>query len=176
MICLAYTHAFSLFVMLAGLMLLKAFVSDSYKMAYLDELTGLPQRRVLNEYLSTLGNQYAIAMVDIDKFKKFNETHGHDVGDHLLQMVAARLNQVRGGGKAFRYGGEEFTIVFKKMLLADAVFFTDDVRENIENYEMVIRKTEREQASKEEKALRKKGSFRSASKKVSVTISAGVAE
>lgn len=175
-ISLAYTHAFSLFVMLAGLMLLKAVVSDSYKMAYLDELTGLPQRRALNEYLSTLGNQYAIAMVDIDKFKKFNDTHGHDVGDQVLQMVAARLNQVRGGGKAFRYGGEEFTIVFKKKLLADAVFFTDDVRKNIENYEMVIRETEREQASKEEKALRKKGSFRSASKKVSVTISAGVAE
>ncbi len=66
--------------------------------------------------------------------------------------------------------------MFKKKLLADAVFFTDDVRKNIENYEMVIRETEREQASKEEKALRKKGSFRSASKKVSVTISAGVAE
>ena len=72
---LPYEHAFPLFVVLAGLFLLRAVISDSYKMAYLDELTGLPQRRALNEYLSTLGSQYAIAMVDIDKFKKFNDTH-----------------------------------------------------------------------------------------------------
>lgn len=173
---LPYEHGFSLFVVVASVFLILAVIRDSYKMAYLDELTGLPQRRALNEYLGTLGNQYAIAMVDIDKFKKFNDTHGHDVGDQVLQMVAARINQVRGGGKAFRYGGEEFILVFKKKLLADATFFTDEVRKNIENYEMVIRESEREDADKSEKSLRKKGSFRSASQKVSVTISAGVAE
>lgn len=175
-ISLPYEHGFSLFVVVASIFLVLAVISDSYKMAYLDELTGLPQRRALNEYLGTLGNQYAIAMVDIDKFKKFNDTHGHDVGDQVLQMVAARINQVRGGGKAFRYGGEEFMLVFKRKLLADATFFTDEVRKNIENYEMVIRESEREDAAKAEKSLRKKGSFRSASQKVSVTISAGVAE
>jgi diguanylate cyclase (GGDEF)-like protein len=175
-ISLPYEHGFSLFVVVASIFLVLAVISDSYKMAYLDELTGLPQRRALNEYLGTLGNQYAIAMVDIDKFKKFNDTHGHDVGDQVLQMVAARINQVRGGGKAFRYGGEEFMLVFKRKLLADATFFTDEVRKNIENYEMVIRESEREDADKAEKSLRKKGSFRSASQKVSVTISAGVAE
>jgi len=173
---LPYDHAFSLFVTIAGLFLLRAVISDSYKMAYLDELTGLPQRRALNEYLSTLGSQYAIAMVDIDKFKKFNDTHGHDVGDQVLQMVAARLNRVRGGGKAFRYGGEEFILVFKRKLLADAFFFTEEIRKNIEAYEMVIRESERVEVDSNKKSLREKGSFRSASKTVSVTISAGVAE
>jgi diguanylate cyclase (GGDEF)-like protein len=175
-ISLPYQHGFSLFVVVASTFLVLAVISDSYKMAYLDELTGLPQRRALNEYLGTLGNQYAIALVDIDKFKKFNDTHGHDVGDQVLQMVAARINQVRGGGKAFRYGGEEFMLVFKRKLLADATFFTDEVRKNIENYEMVIRESERVDADKGEKSLRKKGAFRSASHKVSVTLSAGVAE
>ena len=52
-------------------------------------------------------------MIDIDHFKKFNDSYGHDAGDQVLRMVAHRLSAVRAGGKAFRYGGEEFTIIFR---------------------------------------------------------------
>ena len=96
----------------AGLVLVVAAVESAYAMAYHDELTGLPGRRAFNEALLRAGDTYTVAVVDVDHFKKFNDTHGHDVGDQVLRMVAARLGAVAGGGRAFRYGGEEFAVLF----------------------------------------------------------------
>ncbi len=71
---------------------------SSHEMAYRDELTGLLGRRALNERLQGLGRRYAIAMLDIDHFKKFNDSYGHDVGDEVLRLVATRISSVGGGG------------------------------------------------------------------------------
>jgi diguanylate cyclase (GGDEF)-like protein len=81
-------------------------------LAYHDELTGLPSRRAFNDAVLRLQGSYAVAAVDIDHFKSFNDTYGHDTGDQVLRMVAARLARVNGGGEAFRVGGEEFCILF----------------------------------------------------------------
>ena len=96
----------------AGLVLVVAAVESAYAMAFRDELTGLPARRALNDALVRVSGTYTVAMVDVDHFKKFNDTHGHDVGDQVLRMVAGRLASVDGGGRAFRYGGEEFAVLF----------------------------------------------------------------
>ena len=93
-------------VVLAGL------AQEAWRMAFVDDLTGLAGRRALGHAMAELGSQYAIAMLDVDHFKKFNDTYGHDVGDIVLKKVARELARVGGGGKAFRYGGEEFTVVF----------------------------------------------------------------
>jgi diguanylate cyclase (GGDEF)-like protein len=53
-------------------------------------------------------------MSDVDHFKRFNDTHGHDVGDQVLRLVASKLSKVSGGGRAYRYGGEEFALVFRR--------------------------------------------------------------
>ncbi len=106
-------NTWEIFIMAGSLYLAACIIRDSYNMAYKDELTGLPHRRALNEQLLSLGNRYALAMVDIDRFKQFNDTHGHDVGDQVLQMIGKKIRKVGGGGKAFRYGGEEFSIVFR---------------------------------------------------------------
>jgi GGDEF domain-containing protein len=166
-------HAYS---MAASILLCVAILRDSYTMAYLDELTSLPQRRALNEQLISLGNHYSIAMLDVDHFKKFNDTHGHDVGDQVLQMVATKIGQVKGGGKAYRYGGEEFTIVFNRRSQSEIVYFLEQVRKSIETYEMVIRQQERPEDEKVDRSKRSRGSFHKAEKKVSVAISIGVAE
>ena len=60
-------------------------------------------------------------MVDVDHFKKFNDTHGHDIGDQVLKLVGARLAEVGGGGIAYRYGGEEFSVLFPRADLAEAL-------------------------------------------------------
>lgn len=165
------------FLTTIALLLAIGLMRDYYNMAYRDELTALPQRRALNESMTALGGKYSIAMLDVDHFKKFNDTHGHDVGDQVLQMVAGQIRKVQGGGKAYRYGGEEFTVVFQGKTVDDAGYYLDQVRKNIEGYEMVIREKERPQAEdKQSKKERKKGSFRKAEKRVSVTISIGVAE
>jgi len=92
--------------------LLLGLMEGFYSIAYKDELTGLPGRRALNEQLDQIEGMFTVAMVDVDHFKKFNDRYGHDAGDEVLRMVGARLDGVGGGGKAYRYGGEEFTVVF----------------------------------------------------------------
>tara|TARA_R110002072_G_scaffold122685_4_gene257471 strand:+ start:18921 stop:20147 length:1227 start_codon:yes stop_codon:yes gene_type:complete len=150
------------------------YQQSNYQVTYKDALTGISGRRALDDYLSTLGRDYAIAMLDVDLFKKFNDTYGHDIGDQVLRMVAARVAQVQGGGKAFRYGGEEFTIVFNRKSSDDAFVFLEAVRESIQKYEMVLRSEERIKNKKPGKESRGKNT-KSKVKTVSVTISIGVA-
>ncbi len=97
----------------AGLILLSSIIENSYLLAYHDELTALPSRRAFNDALLRLEAPYAIAMVDIDHFKKFNDNFGHDTGDQVLRMVGTRLGEVTGNGQAYRVGGEEFCLLFR---------------------------------------------------------------
>jgi diguanylate cyclase (GGDEF)-like protein len=105
----------------AALILLSSIIENSYLLAYHDELTALPSRRAFNDALLRLEVPYAIAVVDIDHFKKFNDNFGHDTGDHVLRMVGTRLSQVTGNGQAYRVGGEEFCIVFRDKAMKDAL-------------------------------------------------------
>jgi len=104
----------------AGLLLL-SMIFDAHFIAYNDELTGLNGRRALLESFDGLGRKYAIAMVDIDHFKKFNDTFGHDIGDLALRQVAEVLSHIKGGGRVYRYGGEEFTVLFPRKTAEEAL-------------------------------------------------------
>ncbi|MFT5691932.1 MAG: hypothetical protein ACI92E_001263, partial [Oceanicoccus sp.] len=75
---------------MAGVALVAGLLRSSFEMAYRDDLTGLLGRRAFNEKLRGLGRNYVIAMMDVDHFKKFNDTHGHDVGDDVLKVVASQ--------------------------------------------------------------------------------------
>ncbi len=159
-----------------AVLLVVTLVQESYGMAYMDELTGLPGRRAMMASLMSLGNKYSIAMLDIDHFKKFNDTHGHDVGDQVLRMVAARIGQVKGGGKPARYGGEEFAVIFPGKSSADIMVYLEVVRQQIEASPFTIRGQDRPK-KKAKKGAKSAAKIRKpATKKVSVTISIGVAE
>ena len=161
-----------LFIAAAGAMLLAAVLHESHRMAFRDALTGLPNRRALEEQLRALGDAYTIAMVDVDHFKAFNDTHGHDTGDQVLRLVASRLAEVEGGGRAFRYGGEEFTVLFPGHFLFDCMPSLEKLRASIEGYKMALRGGDRPQ-DKEEGAKRRAGTR--AAQSVSVTVSIGAA-
>jgi diguanylate cyclase (GGDEF)-like protein len=164
---------FSIFTMAAELMVAIAVLQDTFRMAFRDELTGIPSRRALNEQLEGLGSRYTIAMIDVDHFKKFNDTYGHDFGDQALRFIAAHIVRVGGGGKAFRYGGEEFTVLFPGKDAEDAIPYLEAVREDIESYRMALRSGERPARTKDPK--RQRGGWRGRNS-VSVTVSIGVAE
>jgi len=115
----------------AGLVLVLAVLEHGYEIAYRDELTGLPGRRAFTNAIGHLGGTYAIAMCDVDHFKRFNDTYGHDIGDQLLKAVAAKLSQVGGGGRAFRYGGEEFLVVFRGRTAKEAAPYAEALRQAI---------------------------------------------
>lgn len=154
-----------------GLVLVISVIETSYSMAFRDELTGIPGRRALDEALLKLGSIYSVAMLDIDRFKKFNDRHGHDVGDQVLRMVAAKLAKVTGGGKPFRYGGEEFTILFPGKSTAETMPHLESVRKAVEQTRFIIRGRNRPR-NKPEDPKKIKGSRR----KVKITISIGVGE
>ena len=121
-------NAFAVYLAAAALIFTIALLQDTFRMAFRDELTGLPSRRNLNERMMGLGRRYTIAMCDVDHFKKFNDTHGHDLGDQVLKMVAAKLDEVKGGGTAYRYGGEEFTVLFPGKDIEHAMPHLDALR------------------------------------------------
>jgi GGDEF domain-containing protein len=173
------TTVFGVFTAAAGLVLVVAMLQESYRLAFHDELTGLPGRRALLEAMAGLGPNYVIAMADVDHFKSFNDTHGHDIGDQVLKLVAARLAEVEGGGRAFRYGGEEFTVLFPEATLAQAEPHLQAIRAAIEAYRMAVRGEDRPR-DKEEGAKRRAGyeggeDSLPPEKLLSVTVSIGAA-
>jgi diguanylate cyclase (GGDEF)-like protein len=169
----------------AALILLASVVETSYFMAYYDELTGVPARRAFNDALLGLEAPYAIAGVDIDHFKKFNDTYGHETGDHVLRLVAARLSRVTGGGKAYRCGGEEFSIIFAGLSAKEAAHHLELLRESVERSTFRVRSqtdrrstprgADRRRASNPRKA-QKIRSVEMIDPEVRVTVSMGVAE
>jgi len=74
------------YITAGALIITLGVLRDSYNMAFRDDLTGIPSRRSLNESLHGLGRRYTVAMLDVDHFKRCNESHGHDEGDRVLKM------------------------------------------------------------------------------------------
>lgn len=136
-------HPATLALAAAQLVLLIGLTEDSYRLAYHDELTGLPGRRALEEALRTLDGDYAIAMVDVDRFKRFNDRYGHAAGDQALRMVASALEKVGGGGRAYRYGGEEFAILFPGSSPAQASEPLEAIRAAIADRRFALRAPDR---------------------------------
>lgn len=155
----------------AAAVLIVSVVESSFAMAYRDGLTGLPSRRAFNEEILKLGGRYTIALLDIDHFKRCNDRYGHDVGDQVLRMVATRLSEVGGGGKAFRYGGEEFAVLFPGKERSECITHLERLREAIKATTFTLRGADRPR--------RKPKTPRTARipvKTIRVTASIGVAE
>src|SRR5581483_1208107 len=159
---------FAVYISAAAAMLAVAVLQHTFRLAFRDELTGLPSRRALNERMMALGHCYTIAMLDVDHFKQFNDTHGHALGDHVLRMVAAKLEQVGGGGRAYRFGGEEFTVVFPGRHVHEVWSQLEALRAEIATHGIVARHPLRDKEAAERRGSSGKG--------VSVTVSVGVAE
>jgi diguanylate cyclase (GGDEF)-like protein len=168
---------FGVFSAAAGAILIVAMLQESHRLAFNDELTGLPGRRALQEAMAGLGPRYVLAMADVDHFKSFNDTHGHDVGDQVLKLVAARLAEVEGGGRAFRYGGEEFTVLFTGATLDEAMPHLDAIRASVAAYRMAVRGEDRPKAKELGEKLRTPAEedVPAPEQTLSVTISIGAA-
>ncbi len=138
---------------------------------YQDPLTGIPNRQALDDRLHTLRGQYALAMVDIDHFKKFNDTYGHAEGDNVLRMVAQHLLG-HLGKDTYRYGGEEFCAVFEGELKDEAESRMEVARKTLEKRKFNLR-THRRREGEESNSEGKKGSRGG---KVQITFSAGIAD
>ena len=168
--CHSIQHAplFAVYVGAGAGALAVAVLQDTFRLAFRDELTGLPSRRALNERMLALGSHYVIAMVDVDHFKQFNDTHGHALGDDALRMVGAKLARIGCAGRAYRFGGEEFAIVFPGKRVHEVWPHLESLREQIAGHELVLRSPERDP--------RLQGRMRATPVTLSVSVSIGLAE
>ena len=164
-------HYFAVYLTASAAILGAAVLQDTFRLAFRDELTGLPSRRALNERMMALGPNYTIAMLDVDHFKRFNDMHGHELGDQVLRMVAAKLERIGGGGRAYRYGGEEFIVLFPGKRLRDAWPHLEGLRKAIARHQVVLRNADRPQQIPETPPA-----TRHPYATVSVAVSIGVAE
>ena len=113
-----------------------------------DPLTGLGNRRALEENLELLearvsryGHRYCMALLDVDHFKSYNDSRGHQAGDDVLQKVAAQLTaQVRGGDAVYRYGGDEFLCIFPEQSMSNGAQAVQRMRAGVER--LAIRRTD----------------------------------
>jgi two-component system cell cycle response regulator len=118
---------------------LRQNLDHSLELAVTDQLTGLHNRRYMAGQLDSLvkraalgGDPVAALLIDIDHFKKINDTFGHDVGDEVLREFALRLaSNVRAVDLPCRYGGEEFTVIMPDTQLVDALRIAERIRMHV---------------------------------------------
>jgi len=110
-----------------------------------DPLTGAGNRRALAEKVEQLiasfqrtGNKVTLLLLDLDDFKKINDTFGHNIGDNfLIQLTKLLKSRVRVSDSLFRFGGEEFIIVAENTDLAAAMVLADELRNTIEKTKII---------------------------------------
>jgi diguanylate cyclase len=128
---------------------LQRTLDDARRAALTDGLTGLANRRHFDEMLQALAGQamnsgagLSLLLIDIDHFKRINDTWGHPVGDQVIQLVAATLlDNLRGTDFAARYGGEEFAVLLPVADAEGAAIVGNRLREAFACKRVVLQKT-----------------------------------
>ncbi len=119
---------------------LKSQLDDVRKESLTDSLTGIANRKAFDgELMGALaeardnGETVALLMLDIDHFKQFNDTWGHQTGDQVLRLVANAMSEnVKGRDTVARFGGEEFAIILRRTSLRNATNLADQIRAYVE--------------------------------------------
>ena len=128
---------------------LRSTLDDVRKESLTDPLTGIANRKAFDLELDRAIEQaraestpLCLLMCDIDHFKAFNDTFGHQTGDQVLRLVGNCLAEnVKGRDTASRYGGEEFAVILPQTALADGVFVADQIRRAVESKKLVKKAT-----------------------------------
>ena len=126
---------------------LKKNLDNVKKEALTDGLTGLPNRKAFDKQIrdwtedaSVADSDLCLLMMDIDHFKQFNDTYGHQTGDQVLRLVARTLiDGIKGRDFVARFGGEEFALIFPDTSLASAIRVADSLRHAVEGKEVINR-------------------------------------
>ncbi len=128
---------------------LKQDLDEVRKQANTDPLTGLANRKAFDDRLleaaaeaMETGGGFCLLFCDIDRFKAFNDNHGHQFGDQVLKLVARCLRDgIKGSDLPARYGGEEFAVLLPGCTLQNAVTIANRLRETIATRRLVRRST-----------------------------------
>jgi GGDEF domain-containing protein len=139
-------------LLMSGCLILGLSVLDpSARWAERDELTGLPGRTLLLRDLQSMGGVFATSVVDIQDFRNLQDRHGHDVSGQILRMVASRLAKLPGGGRAYRYGSDEFALLFPGKTKEEALQHLGSFQRSLEESPFVLRRWPRPGGSTEDR-------------------------
>lgn len=155
---------------LFAISLLILVFNEGHKMAYFDQLTGIESRRSLDVSSRGLSKQFTVVMCDVDHFKRFNDKYGHDTGDEVLKLVAKKVQQVGGGGNAYRYGGEEFCLLFDGKSADEIYKYVEVIRQDIASYPFAVRSSKRKNGTPSDRTGKGK------TNSVQITMSFGIAQ
>jgi len=156
-----------------GVLLIINLTGSLLNIGFRDELTQIGNRRALRQAAKALRGPYSVAMVDADYFKKINDQFGHDLGDQALRVIASLLTKTAEGAKPFRYGGEEFCLLFKSKSKQEVLQTLEQIRLAIANYDMVVRNKKQRPKKPQQGEKRRGASKRSG--ELRLTVSIGVA-
>jgi diguanylate cyclase len=128
---------------------LRENLEDVRREALTDGLTGVANRKYFDTMLREMAKQametgepMALLMLDVDHFKRFNDSYGHQMGDQVLKLVARTLTHcVKGRDVVARYGGEEFSVILPATQLLNAVTVAEQIRKTVANKKIVKRST-----------------------------------
>jgi diguanylate cyclase len=128
---------------------LKLQLDDARKESLTDALTSIANRKAFDTELDAAvaearesGEPVALLMCDIDNFKKFNDTWGHQTGDQVLRLVAGSLSEnVKGRDTVARFGGEEFAVILRRTTLDNATNIAEQIRAFVQNKKLVKKST-----------------------------------
>lgn len=145
-----------------------------------DALTGLGNRgsldRTLEREVATVdrhGEPLSLILLDIDHFKRINDTHGHQVGDGILRWLAQCIREcIRNSDMAFRYGGEEFVVLLSKTELSGASLLAERIRRRVAQHPATLGQTPKPALSSNQTAATESA----ANAEIMVTVSLGVAQ
>jgi diguanylate cyclase (GGDEF)-like protein len=158
----------SIYFSTAGLIFVISVIESIYVEGFQDELTDLPTGKSMLGILSQLDRGYTVALIEVDHFKRLRENHGRGVSKEVLRSVGLKLTTVAGGGKPFRYGSEQFAVVFPGMFLSDALPLMEELRQTIKKPGPIL--TDKKSPRKKPKRVEVLAN------KVQVKVSIGVAE
>jgi len=128
---------------------LKAQLADVRRESLTDSLTGVANRKAFDTELAAAlkesresGEPMALLMCDIDHFKRFNDTWGHQTGDQVLRLVAGCMGEnIKGRDTLARFGGEEFSVILRRTTLDNAAAVADQLRSSVETKKLVKKST-----------------------------------
>ncbi len=128
---------------------LRSQLDNVRKESLTDPLTGIANRKAFDSELQSAmadakasGEPLSLFMCDIDKFKMFNDTWGHQTGDHVLKLVASCISEnTKGRDTAARYGGEEFAVIVRRADIAAATKLAEQIRAHVQSKKLVKKST-----------------------------------
>ena len=152
-------------------MLMFGFIQDTYNIAYVDALTGLPNRKAMKRHYEKLGEEFVIATLSVDHFKDISRSFGRHASNQVLQKIAKHLRKISQDTLTCHYDTEKFAIIFTDKPMSEALNLIEEIRKDIENFRFSIRDQSRKQKIPENKS-----NEMLPRKEIKITISAGVAE